>query len=103
MSQDVELFDDTIANNVCMWEGDANSDTKLRKRIENVLSDAGLDDLVSSLPEGLETQIGDRGALLSGGQRQRLALARELFRKPKFLILDEATSALDKETDVFSS
>jgi ABC-type multidrug transport system fused ATPase/permease subunit len=60
---------------------------------------AQLSDLVRNLPEGLDTQVGERGAKISGGQRQRLGIARAMFTKPKMLVLDEATSALDGQTE----
>jgi len=69
------------------------------KLVINAIKLAQLEDLVSSLPLGLETQVGDRGTNLSGGQRQRLGIARALFTQPKLLVLDEATSALDAETE----
>ena len=60
---------------------------------------AQLDEFVKGLPEGIDTNLGDRGVRCSGGQRQRLGIARALYNDPEFLILDEATSALDNETE----
>ena len=93
------VFDDTIANNICMWAGDPLGDRGLQERIRIAASKAQLDHFVQGLPEGYQTQVGDRGMRLSGGQRQRLCIARELFREPQLLILDEATSALDSESE----
>ncbi|MDY6342158.1 MAG: ATP-binding cassette domain-containing protein, partial [Lachnospiraceae bacterium] len=69
------------------------------KRIEEVLKEAQIYDFVKTLPEGLDTKIGDRGVRLSGGQRQRLGIARALYSDPEILVFDEATSALDNETE----
>lgn len=71
---------------------DANPDLR---RVDEAVRQAGLEDLVAALPDGLGTRVGDRGQLLSGGQRQRLALARALYQPAPLLVLDEATSALD--------
>ena len=69
--------------------------------VQEVLKDVGLDDLVSQLPAGLETLVGERGVKLSGGERQRLAFGRVLIQNPKIVILDEPTSALDSLTEAF--
>ena len=63
------------------------------------IRDAQLEDFVESLPEGLDTQVGQRGTRISGGQRQRLGIARAMFTRPKLLVLDEATSSLDGQTE----
>lgn len=94
VSQQVVLFDDTIAANISY--GDANPDPV---RIANAVQAAHLGAMVEGLPEGLETRIGDNGARLSGGQRQRLAIARAIYKDAPVLILDEATSALDTESE----
>lgn len=99
VSQEAVVFDETIANNICLWTGTPESDQVLMERIHHAAAQAHLDQFIESLPDGYHTVVGDRGVRLSGGQRQRLFIARELFRKPNLLILDEATSALDSESE----
>lgn len=99
VSQETIIFDDSIANNICMWSGDYKNDKKLLSDIREVAKQANILDFIDSLEDGFDSMVGDRGILLSGGQRQRLFVARELFRKPNLLILDEATSALDSESE----
>ena len=93
VSQDVVLFNDTVANNVAL--GAQATPAQLRQ----ALQDAHLLDFVESLPQGLDTVIGHNGSQLSGGQRQRLAIARAILKDAPILILDEATSALDSESE----
>jgi subfamily B ATP-binding cassette protein MsbA len=93
VSQDVVLFNDTIANNVAYGQpADA-------ERVKAALQAANLWDTVAAMPNGIETLIGDNGMMLSGGQRQRLAIARAVYKDAPILILDEATSALDSESE----
>lgn len=101
VSQDTVVFDDTIANNICMWKGDSESDPALMQQIKEAAQKAFAHEFIEHLPEGYHTMVGDRGVRLSGGQKQRLFIARELFKQPRFLILDEATSALDSESERF--
>ncbi|XWZ97203.1 lipid A export permease/ATP-binding protein MsbA [Paraburkholderia sp. A1BS-2L] len=93
VSQDVTLFNDTVANNVAYGE---KADLA---RVEEALRAANLWDTIAALPEGVETRVGDNGMKLSGGQRQRLAIARAIYKDAPILILDEATSALDSESE----
>jgi len=99
VSQETIVFDDTFANNICLWQGDAASDAVLMGRIRKAARQAYIADYIETLPESYQTMVGDRGIRLSGGQRQRLFIARELFKQPNLLILDEATSALDTESE----
>ena len=93
VSQDVVLFNDSIATNVALG---APPDAE---RVRAALRDANLLDFVQGLPQGVDTPIGHNGSQLSGGQRQRLAIARAIFKNAPILILDEATSALDSESE----
>jgi len=95
VSQDVVLFDDTIANNLAYGELRAHSREELMKAAEA----AHVLDFAMELPRGLDTRVGDRGALLSGGQKQRVAIGRALLKDAPVLILDEATSALDSKSE----
>ena len=92
--QNIYLIDDTIRTNVSFGHDKGNDD-----KVWEALREARLEDYVRSLPEGLDTVVGDRGVKLSGGQRQRVGIARALYTKPSVLFLDEATSALDTETE----
>jgi subfamily B ATP-binding cassette protein MsbA len=97
VSQDVILFNDTIAANVAYGASDqAGID---RGRVMEALEAANLSALIKELPEGIDSLIGDNGNRLSGGQRQRLAIARAIYKDAPILILDEATSALDSESE----
>jgi subfamily B ATP-binding cassette protein MsbA len=89
------LFNDTIAANVA-YGAQRNAP---RERVEAAIRAAYLHEFVASLPEGLDTMIGDNGIRLSGGQRQRLSIARAILKDAPVLILDEATSALDNESE----
>lgn len=94
--QDVMLSNDSLRANVALGIPGEFVD---EGSVWGALRMAHLDEFVRALPEGLDTQIGERGLRLSGGQRQRLGIARALFSRPRLLVLDEATSALDAETE----
>jgi len=97
VSQDVILFNDSIAANVAY--GAVGPEGVDRGRVIEALEAANLSALMKELPEGIDAQIGDNGNRLSGGQRQRLAIARAIYKDAPILILDEATSALDSESE----
>lgn len=94
--QDVFLVNDTLRSNIAFGVAADRIDDE---RIAEVIRMSQLGELVESLPDGLDTVVGERGVRLSGGQRQRLGLARALYRRPRVLVLDEATSALDNATE----
>ncbi|WP_334014282.1 lipid A export permease/ATP-binding protein MsbA [Alteromonas sp. S167] len=95
VSQNVTLFNDSIANNIAYGAKQNVS----RKEIENAAKMAHVEEFLSNLPQGLDTVIGENGLMLSGGQRQRIAIARAILAQAPVLILDEATSALDTESE----
>ncbi|MEH7222329.1 ABC transporter ATP-binding protein [Bacillus sp. JJ1566] len=94
VQQDVFLFTGTLRENIAYGMLGATDE-----QIEEAARRAHLEDFIAGLPEGFETQVGERGLKLSGGQKQRIAIARMFLKNPPILILDEATSALDTETE----
>ena len=92
--QDAALFSGTIRENIAYARPDASSD-----QIEAAAKAANAYGFIRQLPQGLDTEIGERGIKLSGGQRQRIAIARAILKDAPILILDEATSALDSESE----
>lgn len=97
VSQETTLFDDTIARNIMYGMLDEYDDDRLQAAVRA----AHVDEFIKTLPEGLETVVGEHGLRLSGGQRQRIAIARAIYKNAPILILDEATSALDNKSERF--
>ena len=95
--QDIYLCDDSIRNNIAFG---ISNDCICDERIWEVLRIAKVDSFVISLPEQLDTMVGERGVRLSGGQKQRIGIARALYHDPEILIMDEATSSLDNDTEI---
>lgn len=96
VTQESVIFNDTIHNNIALWD----SDTDSHARVRSAASAAGASDFIESLPEGYDTLLGDNGINISGGQRQRISIARELYKDASLLIFDEATSSLDTESEM---
>ena len=94
VSQDITLFNDTVAANIRFGRPDATDEEVIA-----AARDAAAHEFVSALPEGYDTMVGDRGSSLSGGERQRVAIARAMLKNAPILLLDEATSALDAESE----
>ncbi len=97
VSQDTHLVDDTIKANIAFGNDRSKIDEKL---IFSCLAKAGLNDYINSLPNKLDTLVGENGVKISGGQAQRIGLARALFNNPEILILDEPTNSLDKDNEI---
>src|SRR5699024_2074316 len=95
VQQDVFLFTGTLKENIAYGKLDATDE-----EIKLAAKRAHMEGFINELPDGYETQVGERGFKLSGGQKQRIAIARMFLKNPPILILDEATSALDTETEV---
>ncbi|MGH8001479.1 MAG: ABC transporter ATP-binding protein, partial [Brasilonema sp.] len=94
--QSIFLMDDTVERNIAFGVPDEQIDSQ---KLQKAIQAAQLEELISQLPDGIKTAVGERGVRLSGGQRQRIGIARAFYHEREILILDEATSALDNETE----
>jgi ABC-type multidrug transport system fused ATPase/permease subunit len=95
--QSIFLTDDTLKNNIAFGLDDNDID---EKALNHAIKYAQLESFINDLPEGLSTNVGERGVRISGGQKQRIGIARALYHNPTVLIFDEATSALDNSTEI---
>lgn len=91
ISQDIFLFDNTLKYNICL------NNSIHDKQLQSIIEEVGLSDFVNSLPQGVNSSIGENGSLISGGEKQRISIARALMKNAEILLVDEATSALDKQ------
>ena len=94
VTQQTFLFNDTIRNNIIY----GNKETT-KEEVEKAIKVANIDELISKLPDGLDTIVGENGIKLSGGEKQRISIARAIIKNPEILILDEATASLDSESE----
>lgn len=97
ITQEQVIFDDTLENNITLWQPLITVEQK--NHFEKILKMSAVDSFTNQLEDGLNTQLGNNGVKLSGGQKQRVAIARELYKNIDLLILDEATASLDSETE----
>ena len=95
VTQEDLIFNDTVQNNVSLWDDDTSS----LKKVKPAIKTAHAAEFIEGLPQAYETLLGDNGMKISGGQRQRVSIARELYKDARVLIFDEGTSALDSESE----
>ena len=97
VGQNIYMFDESIKYNITLEKNKQKID---QTRLKKVLKDTNLNSLINSLPNKINTKVGERGSRLSGGQLQRISIARALYRKTELIIFDEPTSALDEDNEL---